>query len=163
MEFKNNIYMKILSLFLICISTIVFGQTNCRYSVKINNDHLKDTGYFTLSVTNTGSGSFKIPKKTDLCNIRLIELELFNNKTQTYEKMSLANKDIDCFKPDKMKNLKSNKTFKYKVNIKSDFEVLENVNFFEEHNNLKYRFKISFPLNKYKNCENLITDWIYKN
>lgn len=155
--------MKILSLFFIYISTIAFGQINCDYSLKINNDNLKNTGYFTLSVSNTGAQSFNIPRRIDFCNIRLVEFAIFNNKTNTYEKMDLANKDINCFKPDKMKVLKSHQIIKYKVNIKSAFEVLESANFFENYNNFRYRFKISFPLNNYKNCEALITDWIYKN
>ncbi|WP_143884871.1 hypothetical protein [Chryseobacterium binzhouense] len=99
--------------------------------------------------------------------MRLENLELYNEENQSFEKMNLAKKDIDCFTyKDKDIKLKPNKKYVYEVNMKSDFAVLQNGNFFEAFNNRKYRFKVSFALDSYSNCGEsniLITDWIYKN
>lgn len=149
------------------ISTFIFGQNNCQYSVKIKNDNLKNTGLFTLSIMNVGNESFKIPKELNVCNMRLKDLEFFNEETNSFEKMKMGNKDIDCFTyRNKDKNLKPQKTHSYTINIKSDFEVLQNSKFFETSNNRKYRFKLIFSLDSYNRCgesNTLITDWIYKN
>lgn len=144
------------------IYSFSFAQ-NCKYQVTINSENLKEKGKFKLTIVNTDSQSFQIPIKINLCNMRLVDLEFFNDATQTFEKKTLSNKDIDCFKPDIMKKLKPNKTFIYTVNMQSDLDVIERINFFKDHKNSKYRFKISFAINNYKNCGALNTDWIYKN
>ncbi|WP_263004617.1 hypothetical protein [Chryseobacterium edaphi] len=99
--------------------------------------------------------------------MRLIDLEIFNEDTQSFEKMNLAKKDIDCFTyKDKDFKLKPNKNYVYEVNIKSDFEVMQSTKFFEVFNDRKYRFKISFSLDTYAHCgesNNVVTNWIYKN
>lgn len=143
----------------------VFAQENCQFSVIINSDKLKETGVFQLVIKNTGDKSFKVPKKINLCNIRLENLELLNKENGNYEKMKMANKDIDCFKYEKRKIIKPNKIYKYIVDIKSDFDVMQANNFFDTFNDKTYRFKISFYLDFDNQCgdsNNLITDWIYK-
>ena len=148
------------------IYSFSFAQ-NCRYQVAINSENLKAPGKFKLTIVNTDSQSFKIPKKINLCNMRLIDLEIFNEDTQSFEKMNLAKKDIDCldFK-DKSIKLRPAKINVYTVDIKSDFAVLQSTDFFETFNDRKYRFKISFSLDTYAHCgesNNVVTDWIYKN
>ncbi|MCW3169698.1 hypothetical protein OMO38_14325 [Chryseobacterium sp. 09-1422] len=99
--------------------------------------------------------------------MRLIDLEIFNEDTQSFEKMNLAKKDIDCFDfKDKSIKLRPAKINVYTVDIKSDFAVLQSTDFFETFNDRKYRFKISFSLDTYAHCgesNNVVTDWIYKN
>lgn len=140
---------------------------NCKYQLTINSENLKETGKFKLTIKNTDSQSFKIPKKINLCNMRLIDLEIFNEDTQSFEKMNLAKKDIDCFDfKDKSIKLRPAKINVYTVDIKSDFAVLQSTDFFETFNDRKYRFKISFSLDTYAHCgesNNVVTDWIYKN
>lgn len=163
MEFnmKNNF-----SFLFLIISCFVFSQ-NCKYSVTVNNDGFEKTGKFTLKIINTDQKPFKIPATINLCNIKLVALEFFNEESQAFEKTNLANKDIDCFTfKDKSKNLRPDKMYVYEINIKSDFEVLQSKNFFDSFKNRKYRFKISFPLDSYNQCGEsnvLITEWIYKN
>lgn len=140
---------------------------NCKYQLTINSENLKETGKFKLTIKNTDSQSFKIPKKINLCNMRLIDLEIFNEDTQSFEKMNLAKKDIDCFDfKDKSIKLRPAKINVYTLDIKSDFAVLQSTDFFETFNDRKYRFKISFSLDTYAHCgesNNVVTDWIYKN
>ena len=140
---------------------------NCKYQLTINSENLKETGKFKLTIKNTDSQSLKIPKKINLCNMRLIDLEIFNEDTQSFEKMNLAKKDIDCFDfKDKSIKLRPAKINVYTVDIKSDFAVLQSTDFFETFNDRKYRFKISFSLDTYAHCgesNNVVTDWIYKN
>ncbi len=97
--------------------------------------------------------------------MRIVDLEIFNDHNQSFEKMERTEKDIDCFtNQDKLKKIKPNKMHVYEVNLKSVFDVILSKKFFETFNNRPYRFKISFAFNHYKDCgENLITDWIYKN
>lgn len=158
---------KIILLLLLLMGFSVFAQENCQFSVIINSDKLKETGMFQLTIKNTGDISFKVPKEINLCNIQLNDLEYFNENTNQYEKMYRAKKDIDCFSyRDKSKMLKPQKSYKYNVNIKSDFEVIQANNFFDTFNDRKYRFKISFYLDSYDRCgdsNDLFTDWIYKN
>lgn len=157
---------KTILFFLLLISFFAFAQEHCNYSVTINSDSLKETGKFKLSVKNIGNKSFIIPKEINICNIILFYLDVFNEKTQTFEKMSERLGNADCFGYDyKYKKLKPSKTYTYEVNIKSDFESLQQRNFFETFNDRKYRFKIGFPLHsdKYGNRNFLTTDWIYKN
>lgn len=140
---------------------------NCKYQVIINSENLKQSGKFELTITNADIKSFKIPKEINLCNMRLIDFEIFNKNTQVFEKINLVNKDIDCFDlKDKLLKLRPDKTYVYTIDIKSDFKVLQSTDFFETLNNETYRFKISFPLGDYVKCgasNNLKTDWIYKN
>ena len=156
--------MKQLFLLLIFVSSFIFAQNNCQYSVEIKSNDLKSTGFFFLSIKNIGNESFKIPKKINLCNMRLEDLEFLNKENGRFEKMKLANKDIDCFKLEKEKNLKPNKVYTYKVDLKSDFSVIESDGFFKTFNDRTYRFKLSFALDGYRKCNKaLITNWIYKN
>lgn len=144
----------------------MFSQ-NCRYTVAIHSENFNETGKFKLEIRNTDQKSFKVPKLINLCNIRLIALELYNEKNQIFEKANLANKDIDCFTfKDKSRNLRPDENRVYEVNMKSDFDVLQSKNFFEGFRNRKYRFKISFPLDFSNQCGEsniLVTEWIYKN
>ena len=139
----------------------------CKYQVAFNSENLKQTGKFKLTLKNIDSIFFKIPKEINFCNMRLEDLEFYNENTRSFERMNLANKDIDCFTyKDKNIKLKPNKIYVYHVNIKSDFEVIQSSNFFEIFNDRKYRFKISFYLDTYIQCgesNRLVTDWIYKN
>jgi hypothetical protein len=97
--------------------------------------------------------------------MKIVDLEFFNDRTQSFEKMERTEKDIDCFTyKDKLKKIKPNKMHTYEVDLKSDFDVVLNENSFEIFNDRKYRFKISFAFNHYQDCgENLLIDWIYKN
>jgi len=148
------------------IYSFSFAQ-NCEYQVIINSENLKETGKFKLTILSRDTEPFKIPKQINLCNIRLTDLEIYNKTKEAFEKMKLANKDIDCFTfKDKVIKLKSDKTKVYTVDIKSDFETLQETNFFKTLDNEKYRLKISFPLGSYVQCgasNNVKTDWIYKN
>lgn len=157
---------KLLSFLLFIIYGFAFTQ-NCNYQISIQSENLKETGKFTLNIKNTDTKSFKIRKEIGLCNMRLIDLEFFNEKTKFFEKTNVANKDVDCFTyKDKDFRLKPSKTYVYNIDIKSDFEVLQNTKFFETSNDKKYRFKISFTLDTYDQCgesNNIVTDWIYKN
>lgn len=159
--------MKKLFSFIIFMSCSFAFAQNCKYQISITSDNLKETGKFKLAIKNTDSQSFKIPEKINLCNMRLIDLEVYNESNKTFEKINLAKKDIDCFDfKDKSINLRPAKTNFYTVDIKSDFTVLQSTDFFETFNDRKYRFKISFPLDSYVRCgesNKLITDWIYKN
>ena len=152
---------------LLVMNLLVFAQENCQYSVTINSDRLKETGVFQLTIKNVGDKSFKIRREINFCNMLLNDLEYYNEKTNQYEKMYRAKKDIDCFTyRDKSKTLKPQKSYNYDVNIKSDFEVIQSENFFDTFNDIKYRFKISFYLDSYDVCgdsNDLFTDWIYKN
>lgn len=146
----------------------IFAYTQkCNYLAAVNAENLKQTGKSKLLIKNNDDKSFKIPKEINFCNMRVTELELHNEKTQSFEAFSLAKKDIDCFTyKDKSVSLKPGQTYIYDVNIKSDFEVLQSSKFFEAFNDKKYRFKISFSLDSYDECgesNTLITDWIYKN
>lgn len=148
------------------ISWFAFSQ-KCNYQIFINSENLKETGKFKLMIKNTDNQSFKIRKEISFCNMRLESLEFYNGETQSFEKINLANKDIDCFTyRDKDFNLKPNKTYTYNINIKSDLEVMQGDKFFDTFNDRKYRFKISFPLGSYSQCgesNQVITDCIYKN
>lgn len=152
--------MKKLTLFLLFINFFVFGQKSCyEYTTIAKTDQLEKTGKFRLIIKNIGNESFKIPKQINMCNMRIVDLEIFNDHNQSFEKMGRTEKHIDCFTyQDKLKKIKPN------VTLKSDFDVVVNENFFETFSNRKYRFKISFAFNHYQSCgENLMTDWIYKN
>ncbi|WP_131725478.1 MULTISPECIES: hypothetical protein [unclassified Chryseobacterium] len=157
---------KLFSFIIFMIYSSSFAQ-NCTYQVAINSENLKGTGKFKLTIKNTDSQSFKIPKKINLCNMRLIDLEMYNESKKSFEKINLAKKDIDCFDfKDKSIKLKPAKANIYTVDIKSDLAVLQSTDFFETFNDRKYRFKISFPLDSYARCgesNKLITDWVYKN
>jgi hypothetical protein len=163
MEFKMK---KLFSFIIFMSCSFAFAQ-NCKYQLTINSENLKEKGKFKLTIKNTDSQSFKIPKKINLCNMRLIDLEIFNEDTQSFEKMNLAKKDIDCFDfKDKSIKLRPAKINVYTLDIKSDFAVLQSTDFFETFNDRKYRFKISFSLDTYAHCgesNNVVTDWIYKN
>jgi len=153
--------------FLFLIGFYAFAQEGCQYIVKVNADGLKETGKIRLFIQNTGKETFKVSEKLNFCNIRLADLESFNQDTQSFEKLNISQKDIDCFKyQDKSKSLKPDKAYTYIIDIKSDFEILLNKSFFDVFRNKRYRFKISFALDSYKLCRKsntLITDWIYKN
>ena len=152
--------MKKLILFFLLIDSFVFGQKN-NYSIAVYADKLKETGKLKLIVKNRGDESFKVPKKLNFCTMRIVDLEFFNNEIQSFEKIKRTAKDIDCFaSPDKFKKIKPYKIYKYEVDIKSDFNIIQSENFFEVLNQSKYRFKIHFAS---ENGEILITDWIYKN
>lgn len=155
----------IIILFLI-INIFAFAQ-KCNYLTALNAENLKQAGKFKLLIKNNDDKSFKIPKEINFCNMRVTKLEVFNEKTQSFEVFSLAKKDIDCFTyKDKSVSLKPSQTYIYDVNIKSDFEVLQSSKFFETFNDKKYRFKISFSLDSYDECgdsNTLVTGWIYKN
>lgn len=157
--------MKKLTLFILFINFFVFGQKSCyQYTTIANTDQLEKTGKFQLIIKNIGNESFKIPKQINMCNMRIVDLEIFNDHNQSFEKMERTEKDIDCFTyQDKLKKIKPNKMHVYDVNLKSDFNVVVSENFFETFSNRKYRFKISFAFNHYQGCgENLMTDWITK-
>ncbi|MBW7676862.1 hypothetical protein [Chryseobacterium chendengshani] len=163
MEFKMK---KLIFILFLNLDLFVFAQ-NCKYLVTVNADNLKETGKFKLMLKNIDGKFFKIPKEINFCNMRLVDLEFYNEITQSFKKMELSNKDIDCFTyKDKDIKLKPNKIYVYNVNIKSDFEVIQSSKFFEIFNDRKYRFKISFYLDSYIQCgesNRLVTDWIYKN
>lgn len=150
--------------FLLFVNFFAFAQENCKYSVTVNSDNLKQTGKFKLTIKNTDNQFFKIPRNLNLCEIRLVDLEFFNEESQSFEKTKGQTADIDCLYV-KPRKLKPNKTYVYEVNIKSDFDTMLKKGFFEKWNDKKYRFKLSFYLNGSKNkyCGSLITDWIYKN
>lgn len=160
--------MKNLLFILLCsFHCLVLAQENCKYSVEINSKNLKETGKFKLSIKNIGLKAFKISKEINFCNMYLVNLEYFNEKSKNYEKMKLAHKDVDCFTyRNKNKNLRPNHIYVYDVDIKNDLEVLQHDNFFGIFNDIKYRFKVSFSMESYDKCgeyNNLTTDWIYKN
>lgn len=96
--------------------------------------------------------------------MRMVDFELFNEETQLFEKINRTENDIDCFTySDKLKKNKPDKTYTYQVNLKSYFDIIWNEHFFEDFNDRKYRFKISFAFHDYHNHgENLLTDWIYR-
>ncbi|WP_312075311.1 hypothetical protein [Chryseobacterium sp.] len=157
---------KITSFLLLMIGWFVFSQ-KCNYQIFTNAENLKETGKFKLIIKNTDNKSFKIRKEISFCNMRLESLEFYNEETQSFEKINLANKDIDCFTyKDSDFTLKPSKIYTYEVNIKSDLAVMQSDKFFEAFDDRKYRFKISFPLDSYSQCgesNKVITDWIYKN
>lgn len=148
------------------MSLPAFSQ-KCRYQTAVYTENFKETGKFKLVIKNTDYQTFKIRKEINFCNMRLKSLELFNEESQSFEKMNFINKDVDCFTyKDKDIKLRPDKEYDYEVNMKSDFAVLQNDNFFETFNDRKYRFKVSFALDSYSQCGEsniLITDWIYNN
>lgn len=152
-------------LFCLSFNFFVLAQ-HCNYQVTVNSDNLKETGKIKLFIKNTDNKNFKVPKEINFCNIYLIDLEYFNMKTNQYEKMQRAKKDIDCFTHNNKKvKLKPGKTYVYDIDIKDVFEILQHNNFFETFNDIKFRFKISFPLESNNRCgesNTLLTDWIYK-
>lgn len=164
---RRNLIMKERIIILLLIINIFAYAQKCNYLTAINDENLKQTGKFKLLIKNNDKKSFRISKEVNFCNMRLKELEFFNEKTQSFEAASIAKKDIDCFTyRDKAIKLKSGQTYIYDVDIKSDFEVLQTRRYFETFNDRKYRFKISFSLDSYDECgdsNTLVTDWIYKN
>ncbi|MDQ0591758.1 hypothetical protein QFZ37_000127 [Chryseobacterium ginsenosidimutans] len=85
--------MKKLIVFFLCTNFFVFGQKSCyQYVTTAKTDQLKKTGKFELVIINTGNESFKIPKKINLCNMRIVDLEFFNDATQSFEKLERTEK-----------------------------------------------------------------------
>ncbi|WPO83211.1 hypothetical protein SD427_02375 [Chryseobacterium sp. JJR-5R] len=157
--------MRKLILFSVFINCFVSGQKSCcQYLTASKTSYLKSTGKFELNIKNTGNEFFKVPKEINFCNMRMVDFELFNEETQLFEKMNRTENDIDCFTySDKLKKIKPDKTYTYQVNLKSYFDIIWNEHFFEDFNDRKYRFKISFAFHDYYNRgENLLTDWIYR-
>lgn len=152
--------------FFLFIYFFVFPQKHCKYLVTVLNDSLRQKGSLKIIIKNIDENSFYLPKKISLCNMRLEDLEIFDEVKKKYIEMNHSKKDIDCFTfRNREKKLKPSKTYVYNINIKSDFEVLLHHGFFEKYNNQKYRFKLSFSLDTYERCgasNTLITDWIYK-
>ncbi len=158
--------MRKLILFSVFINCFVSGQKSCcSYLTASKTSYLKSTGEFELNIKNIGNESFKVPKEINFCNMRIVDFELFNEETQLFEKMNRTENDIDCFTySDKLKKIKPDKTYTYQVNLKSYFDTIWSGHFFENFNDRKYRFKISFAFHDYHNRgENLLTDWIYRN
>lgn len=157
---------KLIVILFLIVNIFAFAQ-KCNYQTAVNTENLKQTGKFKLLIKNNNDKSFRIPKEVNFCNMRITELELYNEKAQSFEAFSLAKKDIDCFTyKNKLLNLKLGKTYIYDIDIKSDFDVLQSNKFFETLNDKKYRFKISFFLGSDEECGDsnvLITGWIYKN
>lgn len=142
------------------INSFVFAQENT-YLITVHSEKLSETGKLEMIVNNRGNKSFNVPEKLNFCTMRIVDLELFNNEIQAFEKIKRTEKDVDCFDSrDTFKAIKPKKIYTYEIDIKSDFNAIQNENFFENLNHSKYRFKIYFLT---ENGKTIMTDWIYKN
>lgn len=153
--------------FFLILSQNFFSQKiECGYSVIFDSTEFKNTGKIKAYIKNIGNKNLDVPNKFSFCNLYLIGYEIYNEETKQYENAKKWKKDIDCFTyRTRNKNLKPNKILVYTLDLKSDFNIMMQDNFYEQNKNVKYRVKLDFPIYS-KNCnsdevENI--DWIYNN
>jgi len=152
-------------LFFILISQFLFSQNiECGYSISFDSTEFNSTGKVKTFIKNIGKENLIVPNKLSFCNLYLLQFENYNEETKQFENAKKWKKDIDCFTyKTRDRVLKPNKIFVYILDLKSDFDVMMNDNFWEANKNINYRLKLDFPIysKKCKTDEVEQIDWIY--
>lgn len=149
------------SIIFFVLSTFYFSQSkmneNCDFKINYTVDSIQNTKAIEFKFKNTSHYAVKVPKKLNKIFLQILSLEVYNEKSNSYEKINYKSPEYDFLGGYKGKKVKvlSNKEMKYKFCV---FEVNDLVEITSK--NKLYRMKLYLNLNEFIDCH-FFTDWIY--